>query len=102
MIQEEKEKRQAQLKAQAEAKKQMKQEKNEQRNKKGKGGEEPAAAEASPDAPQDDGKPKRMFAPKGMKNPPPGQYMCRKCRELFPSKRKLFAHLEATNHATAY
>ena len=102
MIQEEKEKRQAQLKAQAEAKKQMKQEKNEQRNKKGKGGEEPAAAEASPDAPQDDGKPKRMFAPKGMKNPPPGQFMCRKCRELFPSKRKLFAHLEATNHATAY
>ncbi|KAH0795687.1 dnaJ subfamily C member 21 [Histomonas meleagridis] len=43
----------------------------------------------------------KVFLPKGMKNPPPGKFMCRKCRQLFDSRTKLFAHLEATNHATA-
>ena len=102
MVQEEKERRQEQMKAQAEAKRQMKIEKNEKRGKKGKDAPKPETEEAPPAAEADDGQPKRVFAPKGMKNPPPGQFMCRKCRELFPSKRKLFAHLEATNHATAY
>lgn len=33
---------------------------------------------------------------------PPGMFMCRKCKAIFPSKRKLFAHLEESGHATAY
>ena len=32
---------------------------------------------------------------------PPGMFMCRKCKALFPSKRKLFQHLEESGHATA-
>ncbi|KAK8835181.1 hypothetical protein M9Y10_013375 [Tritrichomonas musculus] len=39
---------------------------------------------------------------KGPKRPPPGMFMCRKCHAVFPSKTKLFKHLEETNHATAY
>ncbi|EAY07681.1 U1 zinc finger family protein [Trichomonas vaginalis G3] len=33
---------------------------------------------------------------------PPGMFMCRKCKAIFPSKTKLFAHLEESGHATAY
>ena len=39
---------------------------------------------------------------KGPKRAPPGMFMCRKCHAVFPSKTKLFKHLEETNHATAY
>lgn len=40
---------------------------------------------------------------KGPKRAPPGQFkMCRKCRAIFPSNRKLHAHLEDTGHAIAY
>lgn len=39
---------------------------------------------------------------KGPKKAPPGMFMCRKCHAVFPSKTKLFKHLEETNHATAY
>ena len=44
---------------------------------------------------------KKTFLPRNVKNPPPGKFMCRKCRQLFDSRRKLFSHLEETNHAVA-
>ncbi|OHT03080.1 hypothetical protein TRFO_29599 [Tritrichomonas foetus] len=46
-----------------------------------------------------DGQPKRL--PKNIKNPPPGMFMCRKCRLLFPSRKKLFDHLNESGHAIA-
>ena len=52
------------------------------------------------DKKKDNGKPPIQRAKKGVC--PPGMFMCRKCRALFPSKRKLFQHLEDTGHATAY
>ena len=46
--------------------------------------------------------PKGKKNKKGPKKAPPGMFMCRKCHAVFPSKTKLFKHLEETNHATAY
>jgi DnaJ family protein A protein 5 len=44
---------------------------------------------------------KPPIAPRGMKKPPPGQFMCRKCRALFTSNSKLHQHLEESGHAQA-
>jgi DnaJ family protein A protein 5 len=44
---------------------------------------------------------KAPIAPRGMKKPPPGQFMCRKCRALFTSNSKLHQHLEENGHAQA-
>ena len=48
---------------------------------------------------QNNNQPRRL--PKNVKNPPPGWEMCRKCRLLFPSRKKLFDHLKESGHATA-
>lgn len=48
---------------------------------------------------QNNNQPRRL--PKNVKNPPAGWEMCRKCRLLFPSRKKLFDHLKETGHATA-
>ena len=45
---------------------------------------------------------KKNKKPKLPRKAPPGMFMCRKCRQIFPSKTKLFKHLKETNHATAF
>lgn len=60
-------------------------------------GQEAAAGQKNQQ--QNNNQPRRL--PKNVKNPPPGWEMCRKCRLLFPSRKKLFDHLKESGHATA-
>lgn len=95
-VQEEPEEEPPKQEPEQEVEQQDEEEQNKGKQQKGKKGKKGKNEE------KDNSKAPIQRAPKNMKNPPPGMFMCRTCRQLFPSKRKLFLHLEETKHATAY
>ena len=119
---EEKAKKEQQMKDERKAKMEVKEEKNKQRQLKEQAQAQLPTEESQPERKLSKKEIRRMKQkealealneqekqhpdkplqlPKNIKNPPPGMFMCRKCRLLFPSKRKLFDHLKESGHAIA-